>query len=177
LSGLEVPARSRASAVATLGDSLTDGRGSTTNANDRWPDQLLARLQRNGSTRDVAVINQAAGGNRVLNDGLGPNALARFDRDVIAQSGVDSVIVFEGVNDIGTADATPAAQQAVADDLIGAYQQFAIRAHAEKIRIYGATLSGLRRRRSPSPQPGRLRSPRSQRPGPAVPLRPGSRGP
>jgi lysophospholipase L1-like esterase len=141
LSGLEVPATRRASAVATLGDSLTDGRGSTTNANDRWPDQLLARLHAYGSTRDVAVINEAAGGNRVLNDGLGPNALARFDRDVIAQSGVDSVIVFEGVNDIGTADATPAAQQAVADDLIGAYQQFVIRAHAEGTRIYGATIT------------------------------------
>lgn len=141
LSGLEVPAARRASAVATLGDSLTDGRGSTTNANDRWPDQLLAHLQTYGPTRDVAVINEAAGGNRVLNDGLGPNALARFDRDVIAQSGVDSVIIFEGVNDIGTADATPAAQQAVADDLIGTYQQFVIRAHAEGIRIYGATLT------------------------------------
>jgi lysophospholipase L1-like esterase len=141
LSGLEVLATPRASAVATLGDSLTDGRGSTTNANDRWPDQLLARLQTDGSTRDVAVINEAAGGNRVLNDGLGPNALARFDRDVIAQSGVDSVIVFEGVNDIGTADATPTAQQAVADDLIGAYEQFVIRAHAEGIRVYGATIT------------------------------------
>jgi lysophospholipase L1-like esterase len=141
LSGLEVPATRRASAAATVGDSLTDGRGSTTNANDRWPDQLLARLQTNPSTRDVAVINEAAGGNRVLNDGLGPNALARFDRDVIAQSGVDSVIVFEGVNDIGTGDASPAAQQAVADDLVGAYRQFVIRAHAEGIRIYGATIT------------------------------------
>jgi lysophospholipase L1-like esterase len=141
LSGLEVLAIPRASGVAALGDSLTDGRGSTTNGNDRWPDQLLARLQVGGSTRDVAVINEAAGGNRVLNDGLGPNALARFDRDVIAQSGVDSVIVFEGVNDIGTADATPTAQQAVADDLIEAYEQFVIRAHAQGIRIYGATIT------------------------------------
>jgi lysophospholipase L1-like esterase len=80
----------------------------------------------------VAVINEAAGGNRELNDGLGPNALARFDRDVIAQSGVDSVIVFEGVNDIGTAEATPDAQNAVADGLIAAYQQFIV--DADRVR-------------------------------------------
>ena len=124
-------------AVAVVGDSLTDGRGSTTNGNDRWPDQLFERLQR----PNVAIVNQAAGGNRVLNDGLGPNVLARFDRDVIAQSGVESVIVFEGVNDIGTADATLAAQQAVADDLIAAFQQLVTRAHAQGIRVYGATIT------------------------------------
>lgn len=124
-----------------MGDSISDGRGSTTNGNDRWPDQLHARLQAGSDTRDVAVINEAAGGNRVLNDGLGPNALSRFDRDVIAQSGVTDVIVFEGVNDIGTAPTTSVAQKAVADDLIGAYEQFAIRAHAQGIRIYGATIT------------------------------------
>jgi lysophospholipase L1-like esterase len=138
LSDLEVRA-SLSTAVAVVGDSLTDGRGSTTNGNDRWPDQFFERLQR--SNPDVAIINEAAGGNRVLNDGLGPNALARFDRDVIAQSGVASVIVFEGVNDIGTADATPAAQDAVADDLIGAYRQIVTRAHAQGIRAYGATIT------------------------------------
>jgi lysophospholipase L1-like esterase len=137
LSGLEV--RARASAVAVVGDSLSDGRGSTTNGNDRWPDQLAARLP-----GDVAVINEAAGGNRVLNDGLGPSALARFDRDVIAQSGVSSVIVFEGVNDIGTAEATPEPQQAVGDGLIDAYKQFVVRAHAQGIRVYGATLTPFR---------------------------------
>jgi lysophospholipase L1-like esterase len=141
LSGLEVRTTPRATAVATLGDSLTDGRGSTTNANDRWPDQLVARLQTQRSTRDIAVINEAAGGNRVLNDGLGPNGLGRLDRDVIAQTGVDSVIVFEGVNDIGTADASPAAQQAVAAELIQAYRQIVIRAHAQGIRAYGATIT------------------------------------
>ena len=92
------------------------------------------------STADVAVLNQAAGGNRVLNDGLGPNALARLDRDVLAQSGVDWLVVFEGVNDIGTAAATEAAQKQVADDLIAAYEQIIVRAHAQGIRVYGATL-------------------------------------
>jgi lysophospholipase L1-like esterase len=140
LSGLEVLARPGTEAVAMLGDSLTDGRGSTTNGNDRWPDQLLARLQTNRRTADVAVLNQAAGGNRVLNDGLGPNALARLDRDVLATSGVRWLFVFEGVNDIGTAAATVEAQKQVADDLIAAYEQIVTRAHAVGIRVYGATL-------------------------------------
>jgi lysophospholipase L1-like esterase len=142
LSGLEVSASHAVAAVAMLGDSLTDGRGSTTNGNDRWPDQLLDRLQtqRRPST-NIAVLNQAAGGNRVLNDGLGPNALARLDRDVLAQSGVRWLVVFEGVNDIGTAEASEAAQKAVTDDLITAYDQIVTRTHAQGIKVYGATLT------------------------------------
>ncbi len=140
LSGVEAFASRGTAGAVMLGDSLTDGRGSTTNGNDRWPDQLLDRLQTNPHTADVAILNQAAGGNRVLNDGLGPNALARFDRDVIAQSGVDWLIVFEGINDIGTAEATPAAQQQVAADLIAAYEQFIARAHAQGIEVFGGTL-------------------------------------
>lgn len=132
LSGVEV--LSAASALVVIGDSLTDGRGSTTNGNDRWPDRLFDRL------REPAVLNQAAGGNRVLNDGLGPNVLARLDRDLIAQSGVRWLILFEGINDIGTAPATEAAQKQVADDLIAAYQQVVERAHAHDIKVYGATL-------------------------------------
>jgi lysophospholipase L1-like esterase len=136
ISGVEVTATDAAGLVL-LGDSLTDGRGSTTNGNDRWPDQLLARL-RGG---DVAVLNQAAGGNRVLRDGLGPNALARFDRDVLTVSGAAWLLVFEGVNDIGTAEATEAAQQQVVADLIGAYRQMVLRAHAQDLIVYGATLT------------------------------------
>ena len=139
LSGIEVWTRP-SSAVAVLGDSLTDGRGSTTNGNNRWPDRLLARLQSHRSTSDIAVLNQGAGGNRVLNDGLGPSALARFDRDILATTGVEWLIVFEGVNDIGTAEASEAAQKQVADDLIAAYEQLVVRAHAQGIRVYGATL-------------------------------------
>jgi lysophospholipase L1-like esterase len=141
LSGVEVWARSGTAAVAVLGDSLTDGRGSTTNGNDRWPDQLFDRLRADRRTAGVAVANEAAGGNRVLNDGLGPNALARLDRDVLAQSGVAWLIVFEGVNDIGTAGADEAAQRDVAADLIAAYDQIIVRAHAQGIRVYGATLT------------------------------------
>ncbi len=141
LSGVEVRARSTAAAAVVLGDSLSDGRGSTTNGNDRWPDRLAARLRGRPATSDVAVLNQAAGGNRVLHDGLGPNALARLDRDVFAQSGVAWLVVFEGVNDIGTAEATEAAQQRAAEDLISAYDQMITRAHAQGIPVYGATLT------------------------------------
>ncbi|MEV6537512.1 SGNH/GDSL hydrolase family protein [Streptomyces sp. NPDC051665] len=140
LSDVEVLAPRATTAVAILGDSLTDGRGSTTNANDRWPDQLYDRLRTHPATASMAILNQAAGGNRVLNDGLGPNVLARLDRDVLSRSGVTRLIVFEGVNDIGTADATPAAQHRVTEDLLAAYGQIVVRAHAQGIRVYGATL-------------------------------------
>jgi lysophospholipase L1-like esterase len=141
LSGLEVWSRPGTAAAVMIGDSLTDGRGSTTNGNDRWPDQLLDRLHARRATADVAILNQAAGGNRVLNDGLGPNALGRIDRDVLAQSGVAWLLVFEGVNDIGTAPATAAAQKQVADDLIGAFNQIIRRAHTQGLRVYGATIT------------------------------------
>ncbi|ANN17847.1 SGNH hydrolase [Amycolatopsis orientalis] len=133
LSGAEVFGPKRTEAAAIVGDSLTDGRGSTTNGNDRWPDRL--------GLPGVAVLNQAAGGNRVLADGLGPNLLSRLDRDVLAQSGVSWLVVFEGVNDIGTAAATPEAQRRVAGELIDAYDQIVVRAQAHGIRVYGATLT------------------------------------
>ena len=141
LSGVEVWSARSVTAVAIVGDSLTDGRGSTTDGNNRWPDQLLDRLQAQHGTAGIAVANQAAGGNRVLNDGLGPNVLARLDRDVLTQSGVESMILFEGVNDIGTAEASQAAQKQVTDDLIAAYDQIIMRAHAQGIRVYGATIT------------------------------------
>ncbi|MDT0268410.1 SGNH/GDSL hydrolase family protein [Streptomyces sp. DSM 44915] len=140
LSGVEAWSPPGSSATAILGDSLTDGRGSTTNGNDRWPDRLFDRLAAEPATARVALLNQAAGGNRVLNDGLGPSVLARLDRDVIAQSGVDRLILFEGLNDIGTAEATEAAQLAVTDELITAYDQIVSRAHAHDIEVVGATL-------------------------------------
>ncbi|WP_392672803.1 SGNH/GDSL hydrolase family protein [Streptomyces sp. LN785] len=141
LSGVEVWSGNTTASAVMLGDSLTDGRGSLTNMNNRWPDLLQDRLRTHRDTAGVAVLNQAAGGNRVLNDGLGPNALSRVDRDVLAQSGVEWLLVFEGVNDIGTADATEAAQKQVADDLIAAYDQIIVRAHTQGIRVYGATIT------------------------------------
>ncbi|MFD5478657.1 SGNH/GDSL hydrolase family protein [Streptomyces hawaiiensis] len=140
LSGVEAWSTRTTAAALMLGDSLTDGRGSTTNMNNRWPDQLLNRLQSRPATSHIAILNQAAGGNRILNDGLGPNALARLDRDVLAQSGVSWLFVFHGINDIpgGT---TESSAQRVTADLIAAYQQIIARAHAQGIRVYGATLT------------------------------------
>ncbi len=135
LSGAEVSVRD-AGALVALGDSLTDGRGSTTNGNDRWPDQLFARLY----PRGPAIVNQGIGGNRLLRDGAGPSALARLDRDVLAVSGVRWLVVFEGVNDIGTA-APPAAREQEADRLIWGYEQIITRAHAAGISVLGATLT------------------------------------
>jgi lysophospholipase L1-like esterase len=142
LSGVDVVAPRSPGAVAILGDSITDGRGSTTNGNDRWPDNLARRLQSGNAPTQVAVLNHGIGGNRLLRDGLGPNVLARLDRDVLAQPGVRWLIVLEGINDIGTAFGARAKGEpaATADDIIGAYEQIVARAHAQGIRVYGATI-------------------------------------
>src|SRR5258708_1441015 len=103
LSGLDVWADPRAAAIVVLGDSITDGRGSTTNKNDRWPNLLSQRLRAHPATAEVAVLNGGLGGNRLLRDGIGPNALARFDRDVLALPGPPWLVVLAGVNDIGPA--------------------------------------------------------------------------
>ncbi|CAI6034988.1 unnamed protein product [Clonostachys chloroleuca] len=132
-----------ASTIAIVGDSITDGRGSTTNGNDRWPDQLLVRLSENPTTRSTAILNQAAGGNRILNDGLGPNALGRIDRDVISHPGVRHVIIFEGVNDIGTASTDEATQSAVGDRLIQAYDQIIQRLHRHNMIVVGVTITPM----------------------------------
>jgi lysophospholipase L1-like esterase len=135
-----------AGAAVFLGDSLTDGRGSTTNGNDRWPDQLLDLMRARGdggaaSAGSITLLNQGIGGNRVLRDGLGPAILARLDRDVLAVSGVRWLVVFAGLNDIGTAEATLAAQTQVVGELGAAYEQIAAKAHAAGIACYGATLT------------------------------------
>ena len=133
LSGVDVEAESGAKAVVTLGDSITDGRGSPTNGNGRWPDYLARRLQANPATRRVGVLNAGIGGNCVLRGGLGPPALARLDRDVLSQPGARWLVVFEGINDLGTRSAS-------GPDLIAAYKQIIARAKARGLRVYGATL-------------------------------------
>jgi len=142
LSGVDVLADGSSHAIVALGDSITDGRNSTTNGNGRWTDGLARRLFSDLSTRRVAVLNQGIGGNRLLRDGLGPNALARLDRDVLAQSGVRWLVVLEGINDLGTRGAARANGEPVAtvQDVTGAYEQIVLRAHARGIRVYGATL-------------------------------------
>ncbi|HWC18535.1 MAG TPA: GDSL-type esterase/lipase family protein, partial [Terriglobales bacterium] len=133
-----------ATAIVTLGDSITDGHGATTNGNDRWPDVLAKRLQGAAQTRTIAVLNHGIGGNRLLLDGLGPNALARFDHDVIAQAGVRYLIVLEGINDIGTAsrehEIPPAEHEILVHRLTAAYEQIVARAHAHGIKVFGATI-------------------------------------
>jgi lysophospholipase L1-like esterase len=143
INGVDVQEPKDSAAIVALGDSITDGHGATTNGNDRWTDDLARRLQADKHTRNISVLNQGIGGNRLLHDGLGPNALERIDRDVLAQTGVHWLIVFEGVNDIGTrAWAERRHEQAAsADDIIAAYEQIITRAHAHGIRVYGATIT------------------------------------
>jgi lysophospholipase L1-like esterase len=144
VSGVDVTAPVQAGAVVALGDSITDGHGATTNGNDRWPDVLAARMQTEKSTRTMGVLNEGIGGNRLLLDGLGPNALARFDRDVLAQTGVRAVIVLEGVNDLGTLtrdhDVSTEEHAALVGRIEGAYAQMVERSHAHGIRVIGATI-------------------------------------
>jgi lysophospholipase L1-like esterase len=113
ISGLEVWSPPSTSAFYIIGDSITDGRGSWNNGNNKWTDNLIARMQKNLATSNIAVCNQAAGGNRVLTDGNGPNAMGRVERDVIAQSAAKYAMIFEGVNDIGTAGLDDASQELV----------------------------------------------------------------
>ena len=138
MTGIDVVAPG-AAAVAILGNSITDGRGSTTNGNDRWPDMLSRRLRANPATRQVAVLNLGTGGNCVLRACLGPAGLDRFQRDILDQPGVRWVMVLEGVNDIGGVR-TAAASDSVARALITAYQRMIAQAHARGLRIYGATI-------------------------------------
>ncbi len=136
LTGVEVLAGSSSKAIAVLGDSITDGRGSTDDGNNRWPDVLAQRLVANAPTAGVGVINMGIGGNAIFG-GLGPAAVNRFDRDVLDQNGVRYLIVFEGVNDIGSG----ASSMTTATNLVNAYAQFANKAHARNLRAYGATIT------------------------------------
>jgi len=140
LSGLEVLASSRSAAVVTLGDSITDGFASTVNANNRWPNILAERLQASRRFADVAVLDQGISGNRVLHDTIGPNALSRVDRDVLAASGVKFVTLLEGINDIGFSGFIPT-EEVSADQIIAGYRQIIARAHAQGLLIYGCTLT------------------------------------
>ncbi|MDE3057897.1 MAG: T9SS type A sorting domain-containing protein [Bacteroidota bacterium] len=137
---IDVKAPDSAYAVAVLGNSITDGRGSGTNKQNRWPDELARRLQADPGTRRVAVLNEGIGGNCVLRQCLGPSALSRFERDVLNQSGVKWLIILEGINDIGGAYGAQGSAQ-VAQNLIAAYGQMIDSAHAKGIRVYGATMT------------------------------------
>ena len=161
LSGIDVE-REGAGAIVAFGDSITDGVGSTAGANRRWPDVLAERLADRAAYRSIfsvrrpqpfGVVNHGISGNRVLSDGAGESALARFDRDVLSVSGVTHVIVFEGVNDLGVAygrfegpmaairNLMPQGVNATEETLVAGYRQLIARAHAKGLKIYGATIA------------------------------------
>jgi lysophospholipase L1-like esterase len=144
LDGIEVSAPRHVGAIVTLGDSITDGVGSSIDGNGRYPDFLARRLRRRG--RRVGVLNAGIGSNRILNDSGsgGVNALARFDRDVLAQSGVHTVIVLEGINDIGFSqvplDVCPTCFDVSVEEITAGYEQLVAQAHRHGLRVIGATL-------------------------------------
>jgi lysophospholipase L1-like esterase len=144
ISGIDVAADRETAAIVVLGDSITDGHGATTNGNDRWTDALAQHLQSSPATCHLAVLNQGIGGNRLLSDGLGPNALSRFDDDVIAQAGVRYLIVQEGINDIGMLSRHGEVSQSEHDVLVrrilAAYAQMIARAHTRYIKVIGSTI-------------------------------------
>lgn len=138
ITGIDVKSPKSAT-VTIIGNSITDGRGSGTNRQNRWTDILSERLVTNRSTAKVGVLNLGIGGNCVLKPCLGQAALNRFERDIINQHGVRWLIILEGVNDIGqTPDSLTAMQ--VANGLIEAYKKMADEAHAKNIKVYGATI-------------------------------------
>lgn len=145
VSEIDILAAQGAASIVTLGDSITDGHGATTNGNDRWTDVLAQQLQVPLATRSIGVSNQGIGGNHLLTDGLGPNGLARFDRDVLAPAGVRWVILFEGVNDLGglarNGEVTPLEHSALVKRVLSAYEQIILRAHAHGLRVFGATIT------------------------------------
>jgi lysophospholipase L1-like esterase len=147
IGGVDVTAQPGAVAIATLGDSITDGHGATTNGNDRWPDVLAKRLQDDAAMRSIAVLNEGIGGNRLLLDGIGPNALARFDRDVLGPSGIRYILILEGINDLGMrmkdGEVSKADQEEQVRRMISAYEQIIARAHVHGIVVIGATLTAF----------------------------------
>ena len=123
-------------AIAAIGNSITDGRGTTTNGQNRWTDVLSERLLQNKKTKNLSVLNLGLGGNCVLRGGLGPTANSRYNRDVLMQEGVKYAIVFEGVNDLGGSRDG----EATAKQLIESFQAMIKKAHEKGIKIYGGTI-------------------------------------
>jgi lysophospholipase L1-like esterase len=141
LTAVEVQAQKKAGAVVTLGESVTDGVGSTPDTNQRWTNVLAERLQGHGGTEDIAVLNAGIGGNRILHDIVGPSGLSRLDRDVLVQSGATYLIVSPGNTDILIPDLIGIpAQNVSAEQIIQGHRQIITRARAMGLRVYGATL-------------------------------------
>jgi lysophospholipase L1-like esterase len=140
--GVDVLASANDAAIVTLGDSITDGAYATENGNARWPDVLARRLQADKKTAGLGVLNQGIGGNRVLREGYGPSAEARFDRDVLSQAGVKYLVIMEGINDVGHATSPIDPRDPVtADEMIAGLAQLVARAHLHGLKVSGATLT------------------------------------
>jgi lysophospholipase L1-like esterase len=140
LDSVDVLAPSNAALLVAFGDSITDGARSTNETDHSWPALLAIRLAKDKKTAHIAVANMGIGGNRVLRDGTGANALARLDRDVISQPGVKWLMVLEGINDIGRG-ATDPREPVSAEELIAAHKQIIERAHMHGIKVIGCTLT------------------------------------
>ena len=136
ISAIDVPQKGQ-ECIAIIGNSITDGRGSTTNMQNRWPD-IMAQVLNTQGNKEYAVLNLGIGGNCVLRGGLSEPAVERFERDILYQSGCTKVIVFEGINDIGGNNGS---SEQVARDMIWAYQMFVKKAHDEGLKIYFATIT------------------------------------
>jgi lysophospholipase L1-like esterase len=141
LSSVDVLAPAAAASVVALGDSITDGYGTTLDENQAWPTLLARRFATDRKTRHIAIVNQGISGNQVLRSGAGLSALARFDRDVLSRSGVKWVILLEGINDINIRGRVDGPDALTADELIAGYKQIIARAHTHGIRVIGATLT------------------------------------
>ncbi len=142
LTGVSVEGSAKDAAIVAFGDSITDGFGSTPDANHRWPDVLAARLRAERRNGQVAVLNEGISGNRTQFDYMGPSALARLDRDVLSAPAAKFVILLEGINNIGFPGAFDRANEAVsAEDIIASQRQIIARVHERGLKIYGATLT------------------------------------
>jgi lysophospholipase L1-like esterase len=141
LTGVMVAPAAPARAIVVLGDSISDGTRSSVDANARWPDVLARRL--NAAGMAIAVQNQGISGNRVLSDGAGASALARFDRDVLSQPGVSHVVLFLGINDLGWPGTAiePRGAFRSAEEIIAGYRQLIERTHVRSIKVIGAPLT------------------------------------
>jgi lysophospholipase L1-like esterase len=139
LAAVEVTTPRQTGAIVAFGDSITDGGGSTPDTNNRWPDHLARRLLTQPGNRNMGVLNQGLSGNKVVLDIIGPNAQARFERDVLAQSGLTHVIVFEGNNDLLFVFSP--ADDVHYNQIIEGYKQLIHRAHSMGLAVYGGTLT------------------------------------
>ena len=144
VSGVLVAADKPRPVIVAFGDSISDGGRGKPIEPHGWADVLARRFV--AANKNVAVVSAGIGGNRVLRDGWGPSALARFDRDVLSVAGVSHVILLEGINDIGMAGSGSFGNEPSLDheDLISAYQQLAARAQVHGVKIFIGTLPPFR---------------------------------